>query len=35
MKKYLLWGIIFIGVLSLTGCALIKADIKYEPEEVR
>ena len=31
MKKYLFWGIIFIGVLSLTGCGgfgLIKAEIK-------
>lgn len=28
MKKYLLWGIIFIGVLSLTCCTLMKAEIK-------
>lgn len=31
MKKYLFWGIIFIGVLSLTGCGgfgLMKAEIK-------
>jgi len=28
MKKYFLLGIIFINVLLLTGCGLIKADIK-------
>ncbi len=33
MKKHLLWGIIFISVLSLTGCGLIKADIKMSQKK--
>ena len=33
MKKYLLWGIIFVGVLSLTGCGLIMADIKMSQKK--
>lgn len=33
MKKCLLWGIMFIGVLSLTDCGFIKADIKMSQKK--
>ncbi|MFH1581903.1 MAG: tetratricopeptide repeat protein [Pseudomonadota bacterium] len=33
MKKYLLWSVMFVGVLSMTGCGLIKADIKMSQKK--